>query len=79
MSQVETHRKTSSKTFGNLIGNQEVQSDKTFESRNSSELSDVIAWDYFPKRPENRSKKRVRLPKKPLGTGLKRLRRFVVN
>lgn len=38
MSQVKAH----SKTFGNIIGNQEVQSDKTFASRNSSERSDVI-------------------------------------
>ena len=30
------------KTFGNLIGNEEVNSDKTFSSRNSSELTDVI-------------------------------------
>ncbi len=30
------------KTFGNLIGNQEVESGRTFASRNSSELSDVL-------------------------------------
>ena len=42
--------KSRTKTFGNLIGNQKVMSDRTFESRNSSDLSDVLGS--FPEATE---------------------------